>query len=188
MKHLYLILSVILFPVTTEAQNNASVEKSINGVQTGFLGVWIHNETRLSNSIALRSEIGLDTGLFGGDYYKNVNFILFPTLNLEPRFYYNLNKRFNNDQSILKNSGNFLSVKLNYTPNAFVISSIESVSIAENFSLIPKWGIKRTVGNHFTYELGIGIGFRKYFLKQYGFTSNKTETALDLHLRVGYTF
>ena len=82
----------------------------------------------------------------------------------------------------------FLSVKLNYTPNAFVISSIESVSIAENFSLIPKWGIKRTVGNHFTYELGIGIGFRKYFLKQYGFTSNKTETALDLHLRVGYTF
>ena len=37
---------------------NASVEKTVFGIQTGFLGIWGHNESKLSNTIALRSELG----------------------------------------------------------------------------------------------------------------------------------
>ena len=44
------------------SQNTTSIEKSIFGLQTGLLGVWAHNETRLSKTISLRSEIGLDFG------------------------------------------------------------------------------------------------------------------------------
>ena len=147
-----------------------------------------HNEYKLSEKIALRSEIGLDTGIFGGDFYDNTNFILYPTITLEPRLYYNLSNRLNKNRSIKKNSGNFLALKFNYIPDLFVISSLDNTSVVENISIIPKWAIKRTVGNHFTYETGIGIGYRQYFLKQYGFTNNEVEAALDLHLRIGYTF
>ncbi|HEX3166783.1 MAG TPA: hypothetical protein VHQ93_11035 [Chitinophagaceae bacterium] len=47
----------------------ASVEKSVFGIQTGFLGIWAHNESRLSNRIALRSEIGFDAGFQSGIFY-----------------------------------------------------------------------------------------------------------------------
>jgi hypothetical protein len=65
---------------------------------------------------------------------------------------------------------------------------VDNTVVADNIAIIPKWAIKRTYWDHFTYELGIGIGYRKYFLKQYGYAENPGETALDLHLRVGYTF
>lgn len=49
---------------------------------------------------------------------------------------------------------------------------------------MPKWGIKRTLGNHFTYEAGIGIG-TFFALEEYKTDNN---IAVDLHLRIGYTF
>ena len=44
---------------------DASVEKSTFGIQTGVLGVWAYKETELSNQIALRTEIGMDAGFWG---------------------------------------------------------------------------------------------------------------------------
>lgn len=171
------------------SQNSSSVEKSIFGLQTGFLGFWIHNESKLSDAIVLRSEIGLDAGLSGGGNYNTVNYILSPTIALAPRYYYNLNKRVEKGRSISKNSGNFIALKFNYAPDWFVISSYDNIRVVENVSIIPKWAIKRTVLNHLTYELGMGVGYRQYFLKKYNLSSsNGGEAVIDLHLRVGYSF
>ena len=59
------------------AQNSA-IEKSITGIQIGFLGTNVYNETRLSNEIALRSQFGLNAGIFGGSIYDKTGFILYP--------------------------------------------------------------------------------------------------------------
>ena len=50
---------------------NASVEKSTFGVQTGVLGIWAYNEAKLSNAIALRTEIGFDFGIWETTYYDD---------------------------------------------------------------------------------------------------------------------
>lgn len=191
MKRLFLVIMIGLLTYNVFSQDKIpKVEKSIFGLQTGMLGVWVHNEYGLTNAVTLRTELGLDTGIFGGDYYDNrFNFILFPTVTLEPRYYYNLNKRVAKGKNIAKNSGNFLALKGNYIPDWFVISNSNSnIDIAENISVLVKWGIKRTLGEHFTYETGIGLGFRTFFLEQYGYQSNESEAAIDLHLRIGYTF
>jgi hypothetical protein len=39
---------------------NYRVEKTFSSIQTGLAGIWINNETKLSNSIALRSEMELN--------------------------------------------------------------------------------------------------------------------------------
>lgn len=39
------------------------------GIQTGLLGVWVYNEARLTNSIALRTEIGFDFGVWKSTFY-----------------------------------------------------------------------------------------------------------------------
>jgi len=183
MKKLKQILPILLlFSLAVQSQNKISVEKSIYGIQTGILGVWGYNESKLTNSIALRSEIGLDAGFRGGSNLNTV-FVLTPTITIEPRFYYNLKKRSKKGKNILKNVANFLSLKLFYVPNLFVISNLRNVSAEKSLSIIPEWGIKRTIGKHFTYELGLGIGY--YIDLDNSFYN---DTAVDLHLRIGYTF
>ena len=173
---------LLFFSTFAFSQAKIAVEKSIFGVQTGFLGIWAHNETRLSNEISLRSELGLDFGIQINSNSKTT--ALIPSIRLEPRWYYNLERRVTKGRNISKNSGNFVALNLSYTPDWFVISNKDNINIISTLAFIPKWGIKRTLGNHFTYETGIGIGtfivLNKYEVEN--------PVAIDLHLRVGYTF
>ena len=109
MKKITTLVSLCL-SILCNAQN-ASVEKSVLGIQTGFLGIWAHNESRLSNKIALRSEIGFDAGYQSGFFYPEDVFFLAPVLTLEPRFYYNLNKRDSNQKSSLITAGILFRLK-----------------------------------------------------------------------------
>ena len=168
---------------------NVSVEKSVFGIQTGFLGIWGHNESKLSNTMALRSELGLDAGILFTDYQgrSGAGFLLAPVLTLEPRFYYNVNKRSSKSKDISNNSGNFISLKTSYHPDWFVISNYAD-NIISDISFIPTWGIRRNIGPHFNYEAGAGIGYRYVFAKEAGYYSNESEAVANLHLRIGYVF
>jgi len=180
-------LSICLFTIFTNAQD-ASVEKSTYGIQIGVLGIYAHREVKLSNDIALRAEIGMDAGFFGGSFYPKNGYLITPVITIEPRWYYNLQKRMSKSKSISGNSGNFLTIQTSYNPNLFVISNYDNVEIADQISIIPTWGIKRNIGNHFTYETGIGIGYRYIFAKSVGYSENVGETTAYLHLRIGYRF
>lgn len=182
---LSLIFCGISFLATAQ---DASVEQSTYGIQTGTLGIWGHQEVRLSNQFALRSEIGFDTGIWGGSFYDKTGFLLTPVITLEPRWYYNLNKRIRKSRRIDGNSGNFLSLNTNFHPDWFVISNYDNIRVISDISIIPTWGIRRNIGNHFTYETGIGLGYRYIFAKQAGYRENRGVTALNLHLRIGYRF
>lgn len=184
-----IILTVAFFGlIITAKSQNASVEKSSKGIQTGLFGVWFHNETKLSNQIVLRSEIGFDSGIWGGDYYDKVGFLMAPVITAEPRWYYNLNKRENKSKRIDGNSGNFISFKTSYHPDWFVISNSDNVKIISDISVIPTWGIKRNIGKHLNYEGGFGIGYQYVFAKQAGYLENDSDVAYNLHLRIGYQF
>ncbi len=129
----FLLLSIIF----TQAQTECSIEKSTFGIQIGFLGIWVHNEFKISNQIALRSEFGLDSGILGGSLYPKNGFLMTPIITLEPKWYYNLCKRTENSKMIRNNSGNFTSIKLNYNPDWFIISNINNINIVNQFSIIP---------------------------------------------------
>lgn len=187
MRRILLVLIIFLLTLSVKAQT-ASVEKSIYGIQTGFLGVWAHNELKLSDKTVLRSELGFDSGIWGGDFYDKTGFLLTPVISLEPRLYYNLNKRESKSKRIDGNSGNFVSIKTSYHPDWFVISNYKNLRIISDISIIPTWGIRRNLGNHFNYETGLGVGYRYIFAKQAGYLKNKSEAALNLHLRIGYRF
>ena len=183
MKFKIAMLAIILLMASKITAQNTSVEKSIFGIQTGFLGIWVHNEFRLSNKIALRSEIGLDTGYRDGGGYDNV-IAMTPVLTIEPRWYYNLYKRYNKGKNTANNSANFVALKVSYNPDWFTISNKDDISIIDQVSIVPYWSIRRSIGNHFNYETGFGIGYK------YIFYDNQTigDVAAELHLRIGYTF
>ncbi len=187
MKKTLLTLTFCGLTLIAKAQN-ISVEKSTFGIQTGFLGIWAHNESKLSNQIALRTELGLDTGIFGSDANNIDGLILVPTITLEPRWYYNLNKREKKSRRIDGNSGNFISLKTTYHPDWFIISNENNINFISDISIVPTWGIRRNVGAHFTYETGIGIGYVHYFKEDNVILFNESHVAVNLHLRIGYRF
>lgn len=188
MKQIFYGVFFLLVFQTNHSQNKG-VEKTLFNLQTGILGTWLNNETKITNKFALRSEIGLDAGIFGGEINDNSGFFLTPVINIEPRWYYNILKRENKNKQINNNSANFLTTSISYHPDWFVVSNNNNINVYNQLSIIPKWGIRRNIANsNFNFEAGIGFGYRFYFLKQYGYSKNDGETALDLHLRIGYTF
>ena len=52
-------------------------------MQTGVLGIWVHKETKLSNQVALRTEIGMDASIWGGTFYPKTGFLITPVFRLE---------------------------------------------------------------------------------------------------------
>ena len=155
----------------TQNTTDTSVEQSVFGIQVGLIGIWAHNELKLSNQLALRSEIGL-----AGVNTGNIE----PLIALEPRWYYNLNKRANKGKRIDGNSGNYFSFRTNYR-----FFDINKTDKRENNYLLftPTWGIRRNIGKHFNYEAGIGVGF--------GFFSDngqKIGYASYFSLKIGYRF
>lgn len=185
MKKKILFSLMISLIYTVGKSQTASVEKSTYGIQTGLLGIWVHNETKLTNQIALRTEIGMNAGIFGGDFYPKTGFLMTPVITAEPRWYYNLEKRQSKSKNIAGNSGNFVSLQTSYHPNWFVISNYDNLKTFNLITVIPTWGIKRNVGKHFTYETAIGIGYGHQFREGYG---DLEGVSVNLHLRVGYRF
>lgn len=180
---------VLLGSVFSAISQGNGVEKSTFSIQTGVLGLWINNEARLNDQIALRSEIGLDAGFFGGSrYYDGTGYLLIPSITLEPRWYYNLGKRASRSKNIADNGGNFIALSTSFLPDWFVISNYENINVINQLTIIPTWGIKRNIGTHFNYEAGFGIGYGYSFAKSAGFSEDESLVAANLHLRFGYKF
>lgn len=177
----FTLIIIAIYQIGTA--QSAGVEKSVYTIQTGFLGVWFNQEARISKEVVLRSEVGFDGGIRGGDLVGKTIIGLTPVLAVEPRWYYNIIQRGVDGKESRNNSANFLALGIKYHPDWFVIGNRNDLSVDEQISVIPKWGIRRAIANSsFNYELGLGIG-KRYFtvLKEW-------ETAVDLHVRIGYSF
>jgi len=182
---------VLLFFVSAgiiQAQD-ASVEKSIYGIQTGFWGVWGYNEAKLGPNWALRSELGLF------DYYGVLFGLRFePVLTVEPRWYLNLNRRLRNGKSIANNSGSFIAFRTSFRPDVFDIPAVPNDDVVNpSIAIIPYFGVRKPIGEKLNYELGLGFG-AEYFSKGwesfdeefYLGDGRKFILAFNIHLRFGF--
>ena len=187
MKNLLIIL--LFFSTIVAKAQETSVEKSTFGVQTGVLGIWAYNEAKLSNAIALRTELGFDFGVWETTYYDDYDspFILTPVIVVEPRFYFNLKRRSKNSQRTDGNSDNFIAIKTSYHPELALFNT-DDAPVVSDFAIIPTWGIRRNLGAHFNYEAGIGVGYSYTFAERAGYSKDKSEIELNMHLRIGYRF
>lgn len=184
--------------VSAQTSDNAkidSLETSINGIQTGFLGLWLYNESRLSNEFALRSQIGFDFRVEGVREFEsfgpNDDFYGILHLSVEPRWYYNLDKRRKKGKTINRNSGNFIALLTSANLESVSFTSNDRIKSLDQIRLLPKWGIRRSLGEYVSYEAGFGFGYAFYLNnteRTSFFPFRDEETGgftVDLHLRIG---
>ncbi|WP_192347692.1 DUF3575 domain-containing protein [Algoriphagus sp. Y33] len=178
-----LALLLLIFSFSLTHAQDAPVTTNRVEIHTGLLGVWLNKEYRLSDQLAIRTEVGLDAGLWWNTY--DSGYIFTPVFTAEPRWYYNLEKRAKKGRTTKGNFGNFFSLKTSFHPDLFIISNYYDKRVPD-LSIIPTWGIRRAVSRQFIFETGIGLGYIHYFQKSYGYTSNEGELAANLHIRFGY--
>jgi len=187
MKQIWIVLLLASYALTISAQE-ARVEKSVFGIQTGFWGVWGYNESRIGTQWALRSEVGLF------DYFGLIEgFNLEPVLTVEPRWYFNLNGRQARGKKIENNSGSFIAFRTSLRPDVFDIPVVSNDGLINpSIAFVPYFGVRKPIGEKFNYELGFGLG-GEYFSKGWegyeeGFyTGNgrKFVWAFNIHMRFG---
>jgi len=180
-KIIFLSLALLL-----NAQANAqSVDESVNGLQVGFLGIWLHNESKIAPNWAFHSEIGFEapvaTGLTG-----NIFPVFTPTVTLEGKWYYKSPKRQGNSRNYFHNSSNFATIGIKYIPEFSVIGAYRDYDFDGGIFLIPSWGIRRNLSYRLNYELGIGFGFDVYEILTA--PNSTTDFIFNAHIRVGYKF
>ncbi|ACU03194.1 hypothetical protein [Pedobacter heparinus] len=187
MKKKLLLVALLGLSKLTNAQE-AKVEKSVFGVQTGYLGLWVNNESRLADKFVIRTEVGFDAGFWANSFYDQTGFLMAPVLIVEPKYYYNMAKRLEKGRNISDNAANYLSIKTSYHPDWFVVSNYDNINVISDISIIPSWGIRRNLGKNFNYELGLGLGVRYIFAKQAGYAENEINLADNISFKIGYKF
>ncbi|KIC61329.1 hypothetical protein [Chryseobacterium taiwanense] len=165
------------------AQEKESNKESFFGVQAGLFGVNIYNESDLSEQFTLRSEVDLTAGIWGGDLYSKTGFALAPSVSVTPKWYYNSIGRSNKNKNIKYNAANYLSAKLSYAPDWFVISNVDGIKVNPMISLVPTWGLRRNFAKNFNYELQLGLGVGKILKSDYDL-----QVVPNLSFRIGYDF
>ena len=180
-----LILSTLFwgFMVTSKCQESG-LEKNILGIQVGIIGIDFYNEYKLADKITLRSEVSLYPGVWGGSMYEKTGFMLHSGFTLQPKYYFNIDKRLQRGKNITNNSANYLSVQIRYIPDWLVISNYENIEIFNQLHFIPTFGIRRKFASNFNYEFKVGLGYGVSLDKSYKFSG----TAFDLGFKLGYDF
>lgn len=192
MKYLISIILIICLSTTKGNAQEASVEESIWGIQALMLPLSVYNELKLTNNIALRSELAWGFSWSGGGYFNNSSqWEVIPYLNVEPRYYYNLNRRHQKRKRIDNNSGNYLSLFVCFQPGFGITSKNNDLFPAIYF--IPTYGLRRNIGKHFNYEAALGFGYGWEFKEityLNGETGSYTDsgTLFNFRLAFGYIF
>ena len=180
-KTIFTILLAGLAVLAFSQEYDTSLKKDIFSVDIGFFGAWVNYERHLDGLFTLNTELGLDGG-FGVDFMHGEYVAFAPTIRVEPRYYYSFNRRVRLGKKTSYNASSYIAFTSLYLSNLFTISNVSGLEAATGLYLIPKWGIKRTIGQRLNFEFALGIGAGPFFGK------DKIEATAGIDLRFGYNF
>ena len=192
------MLGFLLAGFFTKAQDTlqvqkVSVEKKLNSLQAGLISLSFQNETRLDRKITLRSEAGLSTGSSTVKYpdgKTETSFLIVPFVNVEPRWYYGLDRRNRLNKNTINNCSNYISLLTTFVPSRMALVNSKDFEAAPFISIIPQYGIRRTsIRKHFYSENSVGFGYKhSFFDKSLNYLYNENQFVMDFQFKFGYIF
>jgi len=162
MRKLITLFTVAMLTISVNGQEfqNPNTEKVW---RINFLNPAVELEVPTGNYSTFSSALGIGYGgaypdlEFGGG--TGLIYIIAPFLDLQQKWFYNLNKRVRKDKTVDNNSGNFISLRLITRGNS-IADNVNRTSDFD-FAVGPTWGIQRKYGE--SYHLLFDIGPQYYF-------------------------
>jgi hypothetical protein len=176
LKRLLILAGLIL--VASQLSSQTNTVQPVHIVSVRFIGAGYSYEHPLGKETALYAEFLIHGG-FGSNFLHGSYWIFAPAIRVEPRFYYNLEKRFDKNRKTIFNSANYLSFILEYQlPVSIGSDNVQSVNA---LTIAPMWGSRRTFLKHMVSEIGIGPGL---ILAE----SLDMTPIIKLDLKIGFAF
>jgi hypothetical protein len=189
MKNVLILLILFVCTERMKAQNaenifNKSVQTQSNHIiDVGLISAGYTYEHSLGKHYTISGGAGI-TGFVG---YSSSSFMFderwqysfHPYISIEPRYYYDLDKRMQKGKNTDGNAGSFFAVQCNY-----IFKAIKKHNIFQTnpvYGISPYWGLRRIWWNHLLFEFraGLAFGFNSYSDSKFGIT---------LGVRFGYKF
>lgn len=151
---LTLLLLCLLAASSAKGQNSVSTEKVW---RVNFLNPAVELEVPTGNASTFSAALGVG---YGGAYpditsdHNGFVYIIAPFLDVQQKWFYNLDKRSNQNKTTEHNSGNFVSVRL-LTRGHSITSNVRRHSSVD-FAVGPTWGIQRKYGENFHLLFDVG--------------------------------
>jgi len=139
-----------------QTELNHSLALSILGVQYAF-------ELPVDRIATLIVRPGMQFGYtHGSGFYggSDLFYAILPTIDVEPRIYYNLDNRARRGKRMEGNQGNYFSLLIKNVLPFPVASDVEGDRIVGATLVTPMWGMRRVWGGHWLFELGGGVGLQ----------------------------
>ena len=176
------IIVIVLMGITTFsiAQEKQKLE-DIFSVEIGLIGGWINYEKTLNEKFTLNTEFGYAGGILKGTNGHSLDYIFTTIFSLEPRYYYNFNKRLEKEKNITNNSANYLAIDFSYVPDWFTETNRQGAGVTSSISIIPKWGFRRNIIQNLNFDFATGLGYSSAKYRE-----NNLQTVLDI--RLSYSF
>lgn len=147
-------LFFILVVMSSFAQDSISV--SSNVLKLNILRTGLSYEKSITNISTLNIDANFtpffkidNSGIGSPKFFLNVN--------VQYRYYYNLEKRKNKEKNICGNSGNYIALGSSYYFKS--LDESKAVSFNDGFSSSLVWGLQRTYKNKLYINLNTGLGF-----------------------------
>jgi hypothetical protein len=134
--------------------------KTLTKIDIGFQGIGLSYEPRITNKIT----IDLAAGIGGGNYVSEDRAdyrwsLLEPAFYfiINPKFYYNRQRRLKKGKTLLNNAGNYLGARIKYATG--------NHSTNRNYVTYPAllfnvhWGIQRPLGERWLLNAHAGLGY-----------------------------
>lgn len=162
-----------------------------HSVSLDLLGLTYAYELPVARRFSIIGRAGVDAGLVwkwssseftipdGGSITSKLAFAILPSLEIEPRFYYGLDRRASKGRNTFGNQGSFVSMRFQgYLPFGIVSKGTEVIGLV---GVAPTWGMRRVWGDHWMFEFTSGVMFAVN-------GEGTFHWAPDLNVRFGYAF
>ena len=153
-----LVLIVCTFHLFAQKSDQEHALEKLIKLDLGLRGVGFAFEPRLSKKMTIDLSAGLGGGYNISDNSFEYNWdFLSPALYLviNPKFYYNREKRIAKEKDFSRNAGNYIGLVVKYTSRGIAENS--DVWDALLFNL--HWGLQRPVGKRWIFNTHFGGGY-----------------------------
>lgn len=172
-------------PARTEANHSISIE---------LVGLHYAYEFPIGRKATIIGRAGVNFGMALGSWrtgtgvdWANSDFLWMaaPVIEIEPRWYYGLDRRERHGRSTDKNAGSFLSLGVQNIFPGYISDS--NMRIIGSTTFAPAWGLRRVWAEHWMFEFATGLRFGVTHEGDW-WGGERTIDHLDVNVRFGYAF
>ncbi len=164
-------------PASTEATHSVSLDIPMGANLHYAYELPIARRATVIGRIGAYASVVWGYNMFFGNYSY---WSIFPSIDIEPRFYYGLDRREAHGRNTEGNAGSFIALNIkNILPFGYISDPGIGFSGATVFT--PQWGLRRVWGGHWLFEFTTGINLAVGW-------KGGTEWSPSLLVRFGYSF